>query len=187
MPTVTVPQYASIKSDLEQTIDPQEWLVIQRSFITGTWSLNKKDLHENLHYFKVLQEDIESIRSKLTFKIFDEYANILKGMFSTRFNGCPKDSDSPVQEDWVPCGSIPPLRHHLPPILNLLFRGFYCHSRINVDQSNRIFNLKSFLVVMCGQFHCKWGTGGDLLIVSYYLYVLCVMYYFIVWRPHVMQ
>jgi hypothetical protein len=39
------------------------------------------------------QMGIESIRSKLEYKIFDEYTNILKGMSSTRFNGCPKDSD----------------------------------------------------------------------------------------------
>jgi hypothetical protein len=49
------------------------------------------------------------------FKIFDEYANILKGMYSTRFNGCPKDSvqtdstqvDSP--QDSVPSGPMSPL------------------------------------------------------------------------------
>ncbi len=28
----------------------------------------------------------------LAFKIFDEYANILTGMYSTRFNGCPKNN-----------------------------------------------------------------------------------------------
>ena len=33
------------------------------------------------------------------------------------------------------------------------------------------FNLKSFLTVTCGQFHCKSGAGGDLLVVSYYLYL----------------
>jgi hypothetical protein len=54
--------------------------VSQRSFIAGARSLNEKDLHDNLAYFK-------SIRSKLDFKIFDEYANILKGMYSMRFNG----------------------------------------------------------------------------------------------------
>jgi hypothetical protein len=55
-------------------------------------------LRENLAYFKAPSAGIESMRSKLVFKIFDEYANILKGMYSTRFNGCPKDSaqtDSP--------------------------------------------------------------------------------------------
>ena len=62
-----------------------------RSFIAGAHSLNEQDLHENLAYFQVPQAGIESIRSKLAFKIFDEYANILKGMCSTRFNGRPND------------------------------------------------------------------------------------------------
>jgi hypothetical protein len=79
-----------------------------------TRSLNEKDLHDNLAYFKVpedldrddspyqsgphcffqvdiktlqFQTGIESIRSKLAFKIFDEYSNILKEIYSTRFNG----------------------------------------------------------------------------------------------------
>ena len=68
-------QYVSIKSALERTLGPQGWIVNQRSFI----SLNEKDLHDNLAYFKVPHADIESIRSKLAFIIFDEYANILKG------------------------------------------------------------------------------------------------------------
>jgi hypothetical protein len=33
-------------------------------------------------------------------------ANILKGMYSTRFNGCPNDS---VQTDSDPSGPTPPL------------------------------------------------------------------------------
>ncbi len=71
--------------------------------------MNKKDLHDNLAYFKVPQASIESIRSKLAFKIFDEYANILKGMYSTRFNGCPSDTGAHDQMDTAPSGSIPPL------------------------------------------------------------------------------
>ena len=47
---VSVTQYVSIKSALERTLDPQGWTVI------------------------------ESIRSKLDFKIFDVYANILKSL-----------------------------------------------------------------------------------------------------------
>ena len=78
----------------------------ERSFISGTRSLNEQNLHENLVYFKVPQTGIESIRSKLVFKMFDEYANILKGMYSTRFNGCTNDS---AQTDSVPSGPTPPL------------------------------------------------------------------------------
>jgi hypothetical protein len=76
--------------------------VNQRSFITGVRYLNEKDLHDNLAYFKVPQADIDSIRSKLFFKIFDEYANILKGMYSTRFNGCRKNKDDHDQMDTAP-------------------------------------------------------------------------------------
>ena len=81
----------------------------QRSFIAGARSLNEQDLHENLAYFKVPQVVIESIRSKLVFKIFDEYANILKDMYSTRFNGRPRDNDTHDQTDSTPDGPIPPL------------------------------------------------------------------------------
>jgi hypothetical protein len=63
---------------LLSTLGPQGWIVSQRSFIVGARSLNEKDLHNNLAYFKVPEEGIESVRSKLVLKIFDEYANILK-------------------------------------------------------------------------------------------------------------
>jgi hypothetical protein len=55
--------------------------------ITGAKSLNEQDLHDNLSYLKVPEAGIDSIRSKLALKIFDEYANILKVMYSTRFKG----------------------------------------------------------------------------------------------------
>jgi hypothetical protein len=67
---VAVSQYASIKSVLERTFDPQGWSVSQRNFIAGARSLNEQDLHENLAYFKVPQEDIESSRSKIALGIF---------------------------------------------------------------------------------------------------------------------
>ena len=81
----------------------------QKSLIARARSLNEKDIHENLAYFIVLQTGIESIRSKLVFKIFDEYANILKGMYSTRFNGRPKDKGTHDQTDSSPDGPITPL------------------------------------------------------------------------------
>ena len=102
-------QYASIKSALERTLNIQGWTVSQRSVIAGARSLNEKDLHDNLAYFKVPQAGIESIRSKLAFKIFDEHANILKGMYSTRFNGRPKDNGTHDQMDTAPSGPMPPL------------------------------------------------------------------------------
>ncbi len=81
----------------------------QRSFITGARSLNEKDLHDNLAYFKVPQVGMGSIRSKLVFKIFDEYVNILKGMYSTRLNGRPKNKGDHDQMDTAPDGPSPPL------------------------------------------------------------------------------
>jgi hypothetical protein len=78
-------------------------LVSQRGFIPGARSLNEQDLHENLAYFKVPQAGIESIRAKLDFKIFDEYANI-----SVRFNGRPRNSDPYDQTDSVPDRTMPP-------------------------------------------------------------------------------
>ena len=54
---------------------------------SGARSLNKEDLKKNLTYFEVPPASIEPIRAKLTMKIFDEYAKILKGMYSIRFNG----------------------------------------------------------------------------------------------------
>ncbi len=86
----------------------------QKSFIAGARSLNEKDLHDNLVYFKVPQAGIDSIRSKLDLKIFDEYANILKGMYNTRFNGHPKERVTMTtgdhdQMDTAPGGTSPPL------------------------------------------------------------------------------
>jgi len=81
----------------------------QRSFIVGARSLNEQDLHDNLDYFKVPQAGIKSIRSKLVFKIFDEYANILQDMYGMRFNGCPSENDTHDQRDPDPDGPRPPL------------------------------------------------------------------------------
>jgi hypothetical protein len=72
-------------------------------------SLNEKDFHDNLAYFEVPQAGIESNRSKLAFKIFDEYANILKDMYITRFNGRPRDNGTHDPMDTTSSGSISPL------------------------------------------------------------------------------
>ena len=45
------------------------------------------ELKENLEYFKVPSASVESIRTKLAMTIFDEYENVLKGMYSIQFNG----------------------------------------------------------------------------------------------------
>ncbi len=41
----------------------------------------KRKLKKNLDFFKVTKASMEPITSKLAMKIFDEYANILKGMY----------------------------------------------------------------------------------------------------------
>jgi hypothetical protein len=67
-----------------------------------------QDLLKNLEFFKVPQADIETIRSKLTMKIFDEYTNILKVMYSMRFNGRPTDRNVSIQDHSVPHGPTSP-------------------------------------------------------------------------------
>ncbi len=114
-------QYVSIKSALERTLNRQGWTVNQRNVISGVRSLNEKDLHDNLVYFKVPHTVIESIRSKLAFKIFDGYTNILKDMYNMRFNECPKDNDTHdqiylrcvVQLSTTPLPSLPSSHHSI--------------------------------------------------------------------------
>jgi hypothetical protein len=101
-------QYVSIKSSLQRTLAPHRWIVSQRSFIDGARFLNEKDLQDNLTYFKVPEAGIDSIRSKLDLKIFDEYVNILKGMYSTRFNGRLESKGDHNQMDTSPAGPSPP-------------------------------------------------------------------------------
>ena len=84
---VTEAQYASLRSALDITMQRQGCKVEQVSFITGAWSLNEEEFKKNLTYFEVPPTSTEPIRAKLVMKIFDEYAHILKGMYSIRFNG----------------------------------------------------------------------------------------------------
>ena len=59
------------------------------SFIAGARSLtcDEEDLRKNLQVFKVPQAGIDTIRSRLAMKIYDECANVLRGMYSVRFTG----------------------------------------------------------------------------------------------------
>ncbi len=75
------------------------WVVHQRSFVAGVWSLNEAEFRENLEYFKVPSASIDSKRTKLAMTIFDEYANILKGMYSIRFNGRTDPGGTPAHPD----------------------------------------------------------------------------------------
>jgi hypothetical protein len=51
--------------------------------------------------------------SKLALKIFDKYANILKGMYSMRFNGRPADGGASTQTHSGPMRTHAD-PHHLP-------------------------------------------------------------------------
>jgi hypothetical protein len=80
-------QYASLRSAIITVIQWQGWKVDQVSFITGARSVDKQDFRNNLKFFGVPEASISSIYSKLAMRTFDVYANILKCMYSTRFNG----------------------------------------------------------------------------------------------------
>jgi hypothetical protein len=74
--------------------------------------VNEQDLTQNLKFFKVPEVSIESIYSKLTMRVFDVYVNILKCMYSTRFNGgSPRSGAS--SEDQSTCITVTPLIHTL--------------------------------------------------------------------------
>ncbi len=79
-------QYLSLRSALTKTMKHQGWKVEQNNCIGGARSVNEEDLKKNLLYFKVPSSSVEPIRTKLVMTIFDEYVNILKGMYSIRFN-----------------------------------------------------------------------------------------------------
>ena len=100
------------------------WVVHQRSFIEGARSLNEAELKDNIEYFKVPSASIDSIRNKLTMTIFDEYANILKGMYSIRFNGRSDLGDTSARPDTGRSDheEAPdhPVRDPMPPLINSL-------------------------------------------------------------------
>ena len=90
----------------------------------GARSLNEVEIKENLEYFKVPSTRVELIRTKLAMTIFDEYANILKDMYSTRFNGRTDLGDTSVRPDTGRSdhGEAParPARGPIPPLINSL-------------------------------------------------------------------
>ena len=58
-------QYVSLRRDLGETIQSQDWRVEQISFITGSRSLHEEDLRKNLKFCQVPEASIEVIGSKL--------------------------------------------------------------------------------------------------------------------------
>ena len=122
--SVALAQYESLRSALGKVMQHSGWVVHQRSFVAGARSLNEAEFKENLEYFKVPSVSIDSIRTKLAMTIFDEYANILKGMYSIRFNGRPDSGGTSARPD---TGSsdhgvapVRPDRDLIPPLINSL-------------------------------------------------------------------
>ena len=99
-------------------------MIHQRSFVAGARSLNEAELKENLEYFKVPSASIDSIRTKLVMTIFDEYANILKGMYSIRFHGKSDLGVTSARPDTGRSdhGEVParPARDPMTPLINSL-------------------------------------------------------------------
>ena len=100
------------------------WSVRQVIFVAGARSLNEAELKTNLEIFDVPSAIIEPIRTKLAMTIFDEYANILNGMYSIRFNGksdlggtsARPDTGRPDHRE-TPAR---PARDPMPPLINSL-------------------------------------------------------------------
>jgi hypothetical protein len=122
--SVSMAQYESLRSALGKVMQRSGWVVHQRSFIAGARSLNEVELKENLEYFKVPPSIIELIQTKLAMTILDEYANILKGMYSTRFNGRTDLGGTSAHPDTGRSDhgetSVHPPRGPVPPLINSL-------------------------------------------------------------------
>jgi hypothetical protein len=121
---VAVAQYESLRSALGKVMQHSGWAAHQRSFVAGARSLNEAEFKENLEYFRVPSASIDSIRTKLTLTIFDEYANILKGMYSIRFNGRSDPGGTSARPDTGRSdhGEVQaqPTRDPIPPLINSL-------------------------------------------------------------------
>jgi hypothetical protein len=59
-------------------------------------------------FFQVREASIEAIGSKLDMRIFDEYANILRCMYSTRFSGGSSGTGSSPEDQPIPKTSTLP-------------------------------------------------------------------------------
>ena len=118
----------SLRTALRDTLQHQSWVVKQVSFIVVTRSLNEQVLQllqgsgdrnriGETHSLPIHTDTLGSefvstsiifqIRWKLTMKIYDEYANILRGMYNVGFNGsCGQVISTQVQS--TPSNTTPP-------------------------------------------------------------------------------
>jgi hypothetical protein len=117
-------RYESLQSALGKVIQHSGLVVHQRSFVAGARSLNEAEFKEYLEYFNVPSTSIDSIRTKLAMTILDEYANILKGMYSIRFNGGPDSGGTSARPNTGSSdhgeASVRPDRDPIPPLINSL-------------------------------------------------------------------
>ncbi len=109
-------QYASLLRVISEVIHRQDWKVEQISFITGARSVNKQDLQKNLKFFQVPEASIQSIYSKLTTRVFDVYSNILKCIYSVRFNGGSTRSKTSPESQSTPTVVTPSFVPLTPPV-----------------------------------------------------------------------
>ena len=72
--------------------------------------MNNQDLSKNLKFFNVSEASIQSIYSKLSMRVFDVYANILKYMYSTRFSGGPTRLEASPEDQQTPTVVTPLIR-----------------------------------------------------------------------------
>jgi hypothetical protein len=110
--STTENQHTSLRNTLSDVIHRQAWKVEQISFVTGSRSVNEQDLRRNLKFFRVPEASIQSIYSKLGMRVFDVYANILKCMYSVRFNGGTTRSGVSSEAQSIP-NVVTPLIHTL--------------------------------------------------------------------------
>ena len=93
-------QYESLRRALGITLQRQRWQVERINFIAG--AAPSTSMTEEQRVFEVPEASIESIGSKLAMRIFDEYANILKCMYRTRFNGAPPGQGTSLEAQPTP-------------------------------------------------------------------------------------
>jgi hypothetical protein len=97
-------------------IQRQVWKVDQVRFITGPRSIDKQDFRHNMKFFGVPEASISSLYSKLVMRTFDVYANILKCMYSTRFNGGTTRSEASSDAQPTPCVDTTSFTHPINPL-----------------------------------------------------------------------
>ena len=80
---------------------------------------------------------MESTRSKLVLKIYDEYVNVLRRMYSVRFNGSASRQGTSSQSQSEPSDTTPPLIKSLEAWLPTKFRKHKGRKRRELIKLNK--------------------------------------------------